>query len=60
MGELLTPQELAKYLKLNPAAVTSKAAKGEILQIRSASSSDLTKVGRFVVFIINEGKRGFV
>jgi len=38
------PQELVKYLKLNPAAVTSKATKGEIAQIRSAGSSDLTKV----------------
>ena len=53
------PQELVKYLKLNPAAVTSKAGKGEIPQLRLASSSDLTKVGRFVVFIINGGKCGF-
>jgi len=39
------PQELVKYLKLNPATVTSKAAKGETPQIISAGSSDLTKVG---------------
>jgi len=34
MGELLTPQELAKYLKLNPTTLIRKAAKGEIPAIK--------------------------
>lgn len=34
MDELLTPQELAKYLKLNPTTVIRKAHKGEIPAIR--------------------------
>lgn len=34
MAEMLTPQELASYLKLNPTTVIRKAAKGEIPAIR--------------------------
>ncbi|MDP2916831.1 MAG: response regulator [Dehalococcoidia bacterium] len=34
MGELLTGQELAKYLKLNPVTVVRKAARGEIPAIK--------------------------
>jgi len=34
MNALLTPQELAEYLKLNPATVTRKAKRGEIPAIK--------------------------
>jgi excisionase family DNA binding protein len=44
MDKLLTPQELAKYLKLNPTTVIRKANKGEIPSIKIGKQFRFDKV----------------